>query len=223
VGFQPSSVGFQGIALDTGADDILPTGWTASVTRDYVVKIQILALASFAAVLAGVLVTLEDVVACKLDFLLRQMVIDQQQNHPGHPDAKRDGADGFGMGFLFGEVLPFAEIKGLKRAVIPVEHNMGMALKQQRQRPAGSANIHRLPEAVEDQHVLVQHGIHIPIQLAPKYTKRLRVSTRPSPPKARGPIEISQIPLGILGGRQTGQGSAVFEKLIGSQARFNSC
>ena len=76
-GFLRGSVGLQGIALNTGANNILPTGWTASVTRDYMVQIQILALASFAAVLAGVLVTLEDVVACKLDFLLRQMVIDQ--------------------------------------------------------------------------------------------------------------------------------------------------
>ena len=38
-GFLRGSIGLERIALDAGADDVLPTGWTASVTRDDMVQI----------------------------------------------------------------------------------------------------------------------------------------------------------------------------------------
>jgi hypothetical protein len=50
------------------------------------IQIQVLAVTSLATVLASVLVALENVVPGKFDFLLRQMVIDQQQNDTRDPN-----------------------------------------------------------------------------------------------------------------------------------------
>ena len=66
---------FAGIALDTGANNIFPGRRPAPIPRDYVIQIQILAIEHATTILAGVLVPLENIVACKLDFFLRQMVI----------------------------------------------------------------------------------------------------------------------------------------------------
>ena len=65
--------------------------------------------------------------------------------------------NGFRMRLLPGKIVPLAEIEGVERAVVAVEHGLRVALKQQRQRPARGADIDRLPEAIQHQHMLVQH------------------------------------------------------------------
>ena len=50
------------------------------------VEIQVFAVEDLAAVLAGVFVPLEDIVPRKLDLLLGQMVVNDQQDYAGHPD-----------------------------------------------------------------------------------------------------------------------------------------
>ena len=72
----------------------------APVARDHVVEVQVIAIETFAAVLAGVLVPLENVVPGELHFLLRHMVIDDQQNHARHADAEGNRADRFRVGLL---------------------------------------------------------------------------------------------------------------------------
>src|SRR6266404_904917 len=64
------------------------------------------------------------------------------------------------MRLLLGEIVPLAETIRLERAVAAVEHNLGVALKQECQRTARGADIDRLPKAVEHQHMLVEHGTH---------------------------------------------------------------
>src|SRR5258708_29646461 len=56
--------------------------------------------------------------------------------------------------------MPLVEIVGLERAVVAVEHNLCVALENQGQGAARRADVDRLPQAVEHQHMLVQHGIH---------------------------------------------------------------
>ena len=136
-----------------------------------------------AAVLAGVLVPLENVVARELDFLLRQPVVDEQQDDARHADAEGNGADRFRVRLLLGEVAPFVEIKGLERAVVAVEHDLGVALEQQRQRAAGGADVDRLPQPVQHQHMLVEHRTHIRSNCAPSYTNRAGLSTRACGPR----------------------------------------
>jgi len=64
------------------------------------------------------------------------------------------------MRLLLRKIVPLREIISLERAVASIEHNLGVALKQQRQRPSRRANIHRLPEAIKHQHMLVEHRTH---------------------------------------------------------------
>ena len=87
-GFLRRSVGLEGITLDAGADDILPTRRSAAVTRNYVVEVQVFAVACFAAILASVLIALENVMSGELNLLFREMIINQQQDDPGQPQAK---------------------------------------------------------------------------------------------------------------------------------------
>ena len=61
------------------------------------------------------------------------------------------------MWFLRRDMLPFREIERLEGTVVPVEHSLCVALKQQCQRSATGADINRLPKAIQHQHVLVEH------------------------------------------------------------------
>lgn len=84
-------IGFLGITLDTGTDDVFPRGGAATIARDNVIQIQVLPVEDVAAVLAGVAVALEDVVARELHFLLRHAVVREQQDHAREADAEGDG------------------------------------------------------------------------------------------------------------------------------------
>ena len=139
---------FDRITLDAGANDILPGSWTSTVPWDDVIKIQILAVENAAAVLAGILVALENIVPGKLDLFLGQMVIDHKEDDPGDPDAKRDGGHRLRVGLLLGQIVPLGETEGLERTVDAIEDSLCMALKEQGQCTAGRANIDRLPEPV---------------------------------------------------------------------------
>jgi hypothetical protein len=141
-----------------------------------VVQIEVLAIAGFAAVLAGVLVTFKDIVPRELHFLLRHVIINQEEDDSWHPEPEADCSDGVGIGVLLRKVLPFSKVERLERTVVAVEHDVGMTLKQKRNRPARRTNVHSLPEAIQYQHVLAQHRTHIPIQLAASYTNRAGVS-----------------------------------------------
>ena len=153
-------IGLAGVAGDAGADDVFPGRRAAAVARDDVVEVQVLAVKSLAAVLAGVVVALENVVPGEFDFLLGQPVEDRQQNDPRHANPEGNGVDAFRVGFLLGKILPLVEIEGLKRAVLRAEDDLRVAFKEQRQGAAGGADIDRLPEAVEHQHMLVQKRTH---------------------------------------------------------------
>ena len=154
-GFLGRVVGLAGVTGNAGADDIFPGGGAAAVARDDVVEVQIFPVEDVAAVLAGVVIALEDVVAGELDFLLRETIKDHEQDDAGDADFERDGADAFGVGLLGGEILPLAEAIGLKGTVLGVENDMGVTFKEQGEGPTGGADVDRLPQAVEHQHMLV--------------------------------------------------------------------
>src|SRR5258706_12830943 len=82
------------------------------------------------------------------------------------------------MRFLVGEIVPLVEIVGLEGAVVTVKHRVGVALEQKRKRPASGAHVDRLPEAIEHQHMLVEHRIHNAFNWAINYTGPVRVSMR---------------------------------------------
>ena len=87
-GFLWRAVGFMRIALNTGANNVFPRGRAAAVTWDNVIEIEILAIKYFTAILAGVLVALENIMAGELNFLFRQMIKNTKENHARNADAK---------------------------------------------------------------------------------------------------------------------------------------
>jgi hypothetical protein len=105
------AVGLVRVAFDAGADDVFPRRRPAAVARDDVVEVQILAVKNFAAILAGVLVALKNVVARELDLLLRQPVIHEQQDDARHADAEGNGVDGFVVRRVGGKVAPFVKLR----------------------------------------------------------------------------------------------------------------
>ncbi len=77
-----------GIALDAGANNVLPSGRATSIARDHVIEIQITPVEDLAAILAGVVITLEDIMARKLHFLFRHSIKEAKQDHARHADAE---------------------------------------------------------------------------------------------------------------------------------------
>ena len=74
------AVGFARVARDTGADDVLPRGRPSTISRDDVVEVQLAAVETLAAILAHIVVALENVVARELHFLVRKAV---EKSGPG--------------------------------------------------------------------------------------------------------------------------------------------
>src|SRR5205085_12524623 len=64
------------------------------------------------------------------------------------------------MRFLLREIVPFREAESLERTVIAIEHSLRMTLEEQGQGSPRGANIHCLPQAIQDQNMLVEHRIH---------------------------------------------------------------
>ncbi len=148
-GFVRGAVALARVAGDAGADNVLPRGRPATVARDDVVEVQIFALENFAAVLAGVVVALKDVVARELHFLLGHAVIHEEEDDLRHADAEGDGVDGILRRRVVGDIAPFLKIKSAEGAVGIFQHHLGVALKEKGERPASGADIDRLPEAVQ--------------------------------------------------------------------------
>src|SRR5579872_6155803 len=115
------------VTRDAGADDVLPGGGAAAVAGNDMIEVQILAIERLAAVLAGVLVPLENVVAGELDLLLGQPVKHNQQDDPGYANFEGDGMNAFGMRLLLGKVLPLAETERLEGTVFHTKHRLGVA------------------------------------------------------------------------------------------------
>jgi len=95
-----SAVGLFGVTDDTRADDVFPRGRTASIARDDVVQVQVFAVGYLSAVLAGVFVSLKNVVAGEFDFLLRQAIEQDEQDHARDANPKGNRGNAFRMGFL---------------------------------------------------------------------------------------------------------------------------
>jgi hypothetical protein len=147
-GFLGRAIGLQRVALNARANNVLPGCGTTPIPRDYVIQVEVLPITGLAAILAGILVALENIVPGEFHFLLRKVIVNQQKDHPWKAQSETDGPNRLRMGLVLGQILPLGEVEGLKRAIRPVEHNMGVALEQQRQGATCRADIDRLPKTV---------------------------------------------------------------------------
>jgi hypothetical protein len=146
------------IARDARADNILPRGQAAFVAGQDMVEIQVALLENFAAVLAGILVALEDVGPCEFDFFLRQAVEEHQHDDPRDADFEGDGVDHFLLGLAVGKVAPAREVVGAEIVGAVGENDLGVPLAYERKSPAHCADVDRLPEPIKDEDLLVQHN-----------------------------------------------------------------
>ena len=147
--FVRGAIGFEGVAVDARADNVFPIRWPAPVPRHDVVKVQVFALELLPAILAGVPVALENVVAGEFNFLFRQPIKQDEQDHTRDADAKGDGVNAFRVRLLLGKVMPLVEVISLKRAILGVEDDVRAAFKEKSKRTPGSANVNSLPQAIQ--------------------------------------------------------------------------
>ncbi len=148
VGLVRGPIGLVRIAFDAGADDVFPRRRAAAIPRHDVIQVEVFAVKDFAAVLAGVLVPLENVMPGEFDFFLRHPVVHEEQDDAGYTDAEGDAVDGFIVRGVGGNIAPFGKIQGAKRAVGIVQNDLCVALKEESESPAGGADIDCLPEPV---------------------------------------------------------------------------
>lgn len=121
------------------------------------IEIQFLALENLAAVLAGIVVALEDVVACELYFLLGQPIEKKEDNHAWHADLPRNRCDHLVLGLGRGQrdIEPAREIMRREIVFVISCDNLGMALVKQGESTTRRADIDRLPKTIQHQNLTV--------------------------------------------------------------------
>ena len=86
VRFARKPVALARVTGDAGADHVFPRRSPTLIAWHDMIQIEFAAIKKLTAVLAGVLVTLEDIVARKLYFLFWKPIEHQQYNHPWDTD-----------------------------------------------------------------------------------------------------------------------------------------
>ena len=88
------------IARNAGADDVFPSSLAAAVAGQYVVEVEFRSVEQNAAVLAGVSVTLEDVVSRELDLFFWQALKETEDDDARYPDSQGDCLEHPGLGIF---------------------------------------------------------------------------------------------------------------------------
>lgn len=150
------AVGFSGVALLAATDDILPGGLSAEMARDDMVEVELPSINGFPTILAGVLVSLVDVLAGELDVFVRRLVVEYQKDdgRDGYPviDAVNEAERTVGGE---GEIPPILVTEALERAVF-LKDGVGVPLVKHTDSPPCCADVHGLPQPVEDEDVFVE-------------------------------------------------------------------
>jgi hypothetical protein len=155
VRFLRKSVAFARVTPDARANDIFPSCRSASIARHDVIEIQFVALKNLTAVLTGVLVALEHIVSRKLHFLFRKPIEKEQHDHARHADLPRDGGDHFVFRRGHGKIPPALEIVCHEIVRLIGRNHVGVSCIHERECAARSADVHRLPQTVQDQNLTV--------------------------------------------------------------------
>ena len=148
-------VAFARIAADARTNHILPRRRPSPVAGNNMIQIELAAIENLAAVLAGVLVALEHVVARKFHFLLWEPIENKKHNHTWNADLKRNRRDDFVGGRVCRQTAPAFEIMCHEIVRLIGRNNVSVTRINQREGATGGADIHRLPEPVEYQNLTV--------------------------------------------------------------------
>ena len=149
-------IAFACIARNAGANHVFPGRRPATVAGHDMIQIKLAAIEEFAAVLAGVLVSLKHVVSGEFHFLLRKPIEHKQHDHPRDPDLEGNGRNRFMIGCVRGQIAPAFEI--VRRKVVRVirRNNLGVPCVYERKGAASRADVDGLPKPVEHQNLTVQ-------------------------------------------------------------------
>jgi hypothetical protein len=120
------------------------------------IEVQLLALENLATILASVVVALEDIVARKLYFLLRQAIEEQEDNHARDADLPRNRRDHLVLGRGKRNIEPACEIMRREIVFVVGRDNLGMPLVKKGKSTTRRADIDRLPKAIEHQNLTVK-------------------------------------------------------------------
>lgn len=160
IGLVREAVPFAGIAGNAGADDVFPSGLAAALTGKDVIEVESVPVEALSTVLAGVVVSFVDVLPGEFDFLAGETVELAEDDDSGYADEKTHGLDHFPGGFALGKVMPTREVVGEIIVVLVAPDNVGVLLVEQSESPADAADVDRLPQPVEHQHMPVEQGVH---------------------------------------------------------------
>lgn len=156
VGLVWEAVALTGVAGDATADNIFPSGLSASLAGKDMVEIEFVAVEGARTVLAGVFVALVDVLPSEFDFFTGQSVEKQKHNDRGHTDFEAHRLHHVLVWFGLGKVMPAGKVVGEVVVVLVAPDDVGVSLIKQSESAADAADIDRLPQSVQHQHMLVE-------------------------------------------------------------------
>lgn len=148
------------VAGNARANDVFPIRLPTAIPRHDVVQVQHLARENLVAILASVVVPLENILARELHFLLWQTLEEKQHNHSRHANAHRYRFRHIRIRISPRKILPTLEIMGQKTLTALRRNHLRVTLVKQSERTTGTACIHRLPEAVENQNGCIENRLH---------------------------------------------------------------
>ena len=134
-----------GVTADAGAHDIFPACHAPLVPRNHMVKIQVPILKALAAILANMVITLQDILTGKFDILPRQPVKSRQDNDRRQPETIGNRAYDRPPFRAILKAYPGFKIMGRKQVVLKSPHHLSMIKKQQAQGAPCRTDVHRLP------------------------------------------------------------------------------
>ena len=146
-------VRFAGIAANAGTDDIFPGGFAAFLSRNDMIKIQIVVFEAFPAVLAGEFIALEDRLPTEFDILFREPVIMVENNDRRYANLMGDRVQDIITGVGSGKSYPRGSIVSLESGFRIGVDDLRMPNGKQADGPLDATNIHRLPEPVQHQNL----------------------------------------------------------------------
>ncbi len=117
MGLLGGAAAFFGVAVDAGADEVVPCGFAAEGAGDDVVEGEFLGGEFFAAVLAEGVIAGVDVAAVEFDVLAGEAVVAEEADDAGDGDFEADGfyeivGFAFELGFEGGHFDPGGDVVG---------------------------------------------------------------------------------------------------------------
>ena len=162
--FRRRAVTLAAVTGHAGADDVFPGSLAAAITRDDVIEIEILAVELNSAVLAGVVIALEDIMPRELHFLFGHAIEEKEKDDLGHANLEGDGADDIGPFVAAGKAEPLIEGHGLERAALGLD-DLGMPLIEEHKGALDAADVDGLPETIQHEDVVAEDRFHRSLKL----------------------------------------------------------